>query len=140
MANNRGHINDCGHTDTNNWGHITDCGHTDTDNWGHITDCGHTDTNYWGYTADCGHTLTNNWGHTEDCGQKCDILVPHASVSHMLLIPFNVVFGYLSNDLSHSELRSISTDVICCVWQEIPVITHQVSMQFSGALLISGKT
>jgi len=46
-------------------------------------------------------------------------------------------FGYVSNA---SELGSISTDVICCVWQEIPVITHHVSMLFSGALLMSGKT
>ena len=57
----------------------------------------------------------------------------------MLLTPFSVVIGYLSNDLSYSELGAISTDVICCVWQIIPVISHQISMQLSGSLLMNGK-
>jgi len=61
----------------------------------------------------------------------------------MLLTKFNVVFGYISNDLSHSELGSISTDVICGVWQIIPVglSKHWVSTELSGALMLMiGKT
>jgi len=38
------------------------------------------------------------------------------------------------------KLGSISTNVTICVWQQISVIMHQVSMQVSWSLVMNGKT